>query len=204
MNGTHYEIDGATYPRVTSILTVLNKPGIAKWYGRVGLEEAERIAETSRTLGTAIHEACRAYVEDGAIPDDSFILPWVMEYGRWYQANVATLIGSERLVVSRRWRYAGTADLVAILTDGTCAVLDLKTAKSVDATYRLQLAAYQQALAEEGIDCRRRVVVHLPSDRQGVCRTVEFGDDQHDFASFLSALDLWRWHEEHRDDWRKH
>lgn len=199
----HYDIDGISYPRVTSIIAILDKPGLARWYGRVGIEEAERISRASRELGSRVHAACEALTTSGELTADPLLSPWVDAYNAWLTRHVRTVLSTERLLCSRRFGYAGTADLVAEMDDGTIAVLDLKTSKSLDASYRLQLAAYQGALGEEGIPCLRRIVVHLPSSQSGVCRAVEYDDSAGDFAAFLGALWLYNWHQLHRDDWRK-
>lgn len=202
MNGTHYTISGIDYPRVTSIINILAKPALARWYGRVGLEEADRISKASRDLGTRVHSACEAITTTGELPTDPSLAPWAESYSAWLARHVQAVVSTERLLHSARFGYAGTADLVATMSDGTLAVLDLKTSKSLDCSYRLQLAAYQAALCEEGAPCLRRIVVHLPSSSPGVCRAVEYDDAPADFAAFLAALNLWRWHEAHKDDWR--
>lgn len=198
----HYTINGIDYPRVTSIINILAKPALARWMGRVGLEEADRIAKASRDLGTRVHAACEAVTTTGELPADRTLAPWAEAYRAWLNRHVHTVVSTERLIHSARYLYAGTADLVAVMDDGTLAVLDLKTSKSLDCSYRLQLAAYQAALCEAGEPCLRRIVLHLPASSPGVLRAVEYHDTAADFAAFLAALQLWIWHEQHKDDWR--
>ena len=102
MTGRHYKIDGERYPSVTTILAMLEKSGLAQWRGAVGNAEADRISREATDYGTAIH-ALVEQVNRGnrgpfGEPDDTFVQPYV----RWFDENVSTVIGAEKLLVSRR------------------------------------------------------------------------------------------------------
>jgi hypothetical protein len=188
----YYTIDGQQFPRVSTVLGIINKPFLATWRGKVGNQEADRVARVATDWGTRVHAACAQLCGGPAVDEDPELWPTVNAFGDWLTANVRDVVACERLVVSRQRHYAGTCDLLATLTDGSLAVVDLKTSKQLSPEYALQLAAYRLALREEGRDVTRRLVVWLPKAEPGVVRTQDYPDHARDEHTFLAALVLWR------------
>lgn len=209
--GAYYVGDGERFVRVTSVCAVLNKPHLAIWRGKVGNAEADRIAAEAAAFGTRVHEAAYAYLAQRdtldaaewleAQPDD--VRPFLAALTGWLAANVAAVVGAERLLISRRYGFAGTTDLVCSLTDGDLAIVDWKTSKAFpreaskpDPSWRIQTAAYQAALEEQdGLHAPRRLVVQVPSDNPGALHVHEFPRESiaADWLSFKAALHLYRW-----------
>lgn len=200
MTGRHYKVDGERYPSVTTVLTILEKSGLAKWRGSVGNAEADRIGKEAADYGTAIH----ALVEQINLgnrgpfgePDDTVVKAYI----DWYDENVAAVLGAERLCISRQLKYAGTADGVVMLKGDTDAtVIDLKTSKTDlgQREWALQLAAYALALEEDGITCRRRIILRMPKANPGALHVLEIpvADLERDQRAFVNVLKIWRWHE---------
>lgn len=201
VTGRFYKVDGERYPSVTTILGILEKSGLAKWRGSVGNQEADRISKEAADHGTAIH----ALVEQINLgnrgpfgePDDTVVKAYI----EWYDKNISHVLGAERLVASRRFKYAGTADGVIVLNgDRDATVIDLKTSKTDlgQREWALQLAAYALALEEEDIYCRRRIILRMPKATPGVLHVLEIpeADLERDQRAFLNVLKIWRWHEE--------
>lgn len=202
MNGTHYVIDGLEYPRITTIISVLRKPGLERWRGKVGNDAADKRSHESTEFGTRLHEACHLVNLGELVDCDADLDQHVSAYADWFAASVAAVIGAERQVVSRRHRFAGTADLIAEMRDGSRAVIDLKTSASCGHDYRLQLSAYQLALEEDGIQAERRLIVRLPRQEPGALYVHEFDRCDEDREAFMACLALWQWDHAHKDDWR--
>jgi len=189
-----YLIDGALYPRVSSILAVINKPFLATWRGKVGNTEADRIAREATDLGTRVHAVCAAAL--GGPPcddDDPALRPYATAVQAWAARDVATVLACERVVISRRHRYAGTCDLLCRLQDGALALVDFKTSKQLDPVYGVQLAAYRRALWEEGLTPQRRLVLWLPKAQPGAWELATYPAHARDDRVWLAALALWRW-----------
>lgn len=212
MVSVYYEIDGERYPRVTAICAIMANMGLAYWRGRVGNAEADRVSREATGLGTRAHKAVELYAKRQTCgcaagcseqPCAEFfarmqadIRPLVQAYIEWHEEHVRAVIACEKLTVSRLHKYAGTVDLVAVLDDDPWpTVIDVKTSNSISETWGLQLAAYQLALDEEGIECGRRLIVQLPSKEPGVCHTHELEDADKDQRAFINALKLYRWKE---------
>jgi hypothetical protein len=203
MNGTHYEIGGQRYPRVSQILQTVAKPSLEAWRHKVGLAEAEKIGRAARDLGTRIHEASEHLDRDGVVPPEADLLPYLDAYCEWRQAAVAEVVEIERVVWSATLKYAGTLDRVYRMRDGRLLLGDLKSGKTVDGLTRCQLSAYSLALAETaGIHVDGRLVVHLPSDRPGVCRAIEFDDDAGDALTWRALVRVYWWWAQHSADWK--
>lgn len=205
MTGRHYTVDGERYPSVTTVLTVLNKPGLALWRGRVGNVEADRISREATEHGTGIHRIVEQ-INLGNLRDcadvDEAARPFTAAYLRWFREHVEHVIAAERLIVSRRLQFAGTADLIAVLRGDTSpTVVDLKTSASDLGwpEWALQTAAYALGLVEEDIACKRRVIVRIPKATPGALHVHEIdpSDLERDQRAFVNALTLWRWHQKH-------
>lgn len=206
-----YLIDGITYPRVSSILGVIAKPGLDGWKKKVGFEEAERIAAESAFFGTLVHKGCERVALGEPARDvmrellgqgELTASQCVEAFGRWLREAVEEVLGVERMVWSERFEYAGTTDLLVLLKDGRAMVADIKTSKSLSETYRIQLEAYRLALEERGEWYDGRMVVWLPSSHPGACIEREYADDTGDRRAWRAALALYKWQAGCRDDWR--
>lgn len=199
-----YEINGQKYPRVSTILGVISKPGLVDWKMRVGIEEANRISREAADLGTAIHAACEAASKGGRLSDcPATYRPFVTAYCAWLATHADEVIATEYVVHHGRHRYAGTVDGIVQLRDGRRALLDLKTGRSLDATYRLQTAAYMDALTEMGEPIDVRMVLHLPSSENGRLYVMEYDEDEKDLRCWRACLRLWRWTSRRSQDFRR-
>jgi hypothetical protein len=133
---THqYTVDGRRVPHVTAVLNDLIPCFRADdWY-------LER--------GRAVH-ACAALIAEGkAFSNDPQIDGQVSACRRWFSDFKPTVIGVEIVVASRRYQYAGTADMCCSITGSTkLIVVDWKASISKSLPY--QLAAYSLAFREMG------------------------------------------------------
>lgn len=165
-----YKLDGEWVPGVTTILGVLDKPGLRKW---AASQVAEYVADNAeavtslrnlgrdlmvRTLkdipwqrrddaaarGTAFHEYAERILGGDEVDVPEGIIPLVESALRFMDEYEIRPILTETLVGSREHRYAGTADLFAESRIGT-AIFDWKSGKKVYPTTALQLIAYSRA-----------------------------------------------------------
>ncbi len=203
MAGRHYTVNGKRLPSVTTILTALANDGITAWKLKVGLAEAGRISKEATDYGTAVHELFERINRGNrgpfGEPDDTVIAPYV----QWYDENISAVLGAERLCVSERHGYAGTADGVVVLNGETNAtVIDLKTSKTPLGIleWRLQLAAYALALRDEGIACERRIILRMPRAEPGKLYVHELPQEylEVDQRAFLAVLRVYLWHADHK------
>jgi len=193
-----YEIEGKKYPRVTTILNIIHRPELERWRGELGNVEADRIRDYTAEIGTSLHNVCRVFNRDQSfeIPATSQIGRMFDTYRRWFEMVIDAVIETEQLVVSKKFGYAGTFDLLAVLKGDTIpSVIDLKTSKDFWPTMALQRAAYREALSEEGKEVARRLVVRIDKLETGKLEIKEYTQHARDFNAFLAALSLFRYFE---------
>jgi hypothetical protein len=144
-----YEVEGAWYPRVTSILSIKSKPALYAYYASMpSYKVATAATNRSAEEGTAVHTAVEAILR-GEKPEISpSIQPSVDAFLQFYGNNLINPLKIEERIISKRHRYAGTIDVLAEV-NGIVGVLDIKTSQAVYRDYGMQTAAYVQALSED-------------------------------------------------------
>jgi hypothetical protein len=158
------------YPSVTSILSVIAKPGLESWKssqaimaaltlpqleGEVTDDFAKRVVHDMKAQvkeaarrGTEIHKT----IEDYLIGKSVIISPQAKPAIQWINDNVNSVICAEKVLVNTVDEYAGTTDLICRLKSGKPAILDFKTRgnfkgekTTVYPESGLQLEAYRAA-----------------------------------------------------------
>jgi hypothetical protein len=207
----HYLIGGERVVRVSTVLGVINKPGLLHWYGKHGAEECRRLSKIATDFGTRFHAAMELHALGKPLMPwelDADIAPHVAAAQQWFDDNVLEVVGIERRVHSRAYGYAGTADLLARVRDVANELpvaCDWKTSKEVSPEYRLQLSAYLEAAGEDGVALYGRMVLQAPREQPGVFLPHVLPDSRHaiDYGAFLHALKLWRVVDEYEREARR-
>jgi hypothetical protein len=162
----YYQIDGLTLPSVSTVLKVIAKPNLVSWARRTTLEtvrellgeglsveaalslaevEPERVRDAAAQRGGLAHEAIACALMGKAYPSEWG--PWVKGALSFLANYGLRLVASEQMLASKRYKFAGTADLIARGGDGTLALVDWKTG-GIWPEAALQLGAYSIALEE--------------------------------------------------------
>lgn len=202
-----YQVEGALYPSVTTILAVVAKPNLAAWARRTTLaavremledgldidqaltlaaEEPERARDAAASRGTAIHEAIAAALAGGPYPPGAE--PYVRAALGFLRESGLSLVAHEAVILSRRYGFAGTCDVATAASDGGLVLVDWKTG-GIWPEAALQLGAYSLALEEmTGRPVTEAFVVGLRHDGYEA-RAVNLSAAR---DGFLGALALWR------------
>lgn len=199
-----YTVDGLPYPGVTSVIgTVIRKPGLERWIGKVGNAEAERIRKEAAAHGTLVH-ALAALVVQGvpsiALEDEGPTQEQIAAFTDWFAAYVSEVHAVELKVAHPTFRYAGTLDLlVRLIGDKRPTIVDIKTGSALYPEMRLQTAAYREAalplisdFCYQRRDCRRGCL-HIPREVTGPAQFHEHTKHVADFGAFVSALNIYHW-----------
>ena len=130
VRGDHYVIDGVDrpLPRVTSILKILDKPGLNFWKQKVLVETAladptlsvqEIIAATYKerdeagSKGLDVHKIIQALSKDEPVDEKAVSeIPQIQAYRKFQEAVPHRVLDSELVVYSEKLGYAGTLDAV--------------------------------------------------------------------------------------------
>jgi len=158
--------DGNSYPSITTILSLQEKPGIDKWKLQVGEKEAKRISKESMRIGTAVHQMAEFYLSNYIIKlkDEDKKIVDTFNRLRFLLGNINNIVGVEIPLFSDLLRVAGTTDCIAEY-NGKLSVIDFKTSRRpkkeewID-DYYMQTFAYKLMFEEmTGVEIKQIVIL---------------------------------------------
>ena len=194
-----YLINGKTVPSVTTIIDVLSKPGLDRWYGRLGLAEAEKQKNEAAEFGSTVHGLIEA-IYQGQDPEisDPRVKKAITNFKKWADHHIEEWVAFEKAIFHDELLYAGTVDAFAKLKGSNRLVLvDFKTSKKVRDEYYLQVAAYVRATRIED-DCvdleevKGAIILHLDHETL-TWEAVNAHIDEELFDVFKSCLTIYKW-----------
>lgn len=152
-----YEINGLWYPRVTSICSIIAKPGLERWLAnQPSFFVMQKRREKITGWGTLIHEIIEKILLDKKPRIQKDIRPSIEAFFDWLNNNKVKVVGTEKRVFSNQNVYAGTLDILAEV-NGQLGILDLKTSKDIWDDHFIQTAAYFNAYNEKS---RKKAKTH--------------------------------------------
>jgi len=161
-----YTINGNVYVRVTRVLGVIAKHGLAAWYAKVGKRKAKEIIEDRQALGTKVHKLFEIVLKDKKFDLDNYGNEIQDDVALFKKFKIDTKLRAQALeqkLWSNKYRFAGTCDYIGQYTScedylirGHAPVFkksglvigDWKTSKAIYKDYWLQLGAYAHAFYE--------------------------------------------------------
>lgn len=190
-----YPEEHLDFPRVTSILSVREKPELWAWRMRVGMEEAGRVAKEATDKGSAVHEAIERWFADLPFHLNEVEQPYFNGFLNWYNRYQPTECYIEQRLCDHTLGYIGRCDLIAKI-DGRWYVVDFKTSKQFSIDMGLQLSAYAWAIERLiGIRPEGRMIVRLTDKTKKGYQVREYEDE---LPTFLAHLDIANWLAEHK------
>lgn len=154
--GHIYRLDGKEIPSVTTIM----KPLSSVLYRGVDEELLNRAAQR----GTAVHNAIENYIKFGIEDIADEYRGYFEAFLKWYREKDVQPIATESIVYHKTLRYAGTADMPAIV-DGRIICVDFKTSASVNKMLTgIQLEAYAKAYESHGFGFDGKAILHLKAN----------------------------------------
>jgi hypothetical protein len=184
-----------SWPSVTTVLSVIAKQGLYRWYAKHGWDECERIKTEAGAIGTRVHDAIERLLKGETVEESGRVHSMLLTFEKWrYSANYQPL-ELERKVESKLHKFHGTLDSIGTMNDTDELVLtDWKSSSQIDTTYALQLAAYAWAYEEEtGKTITTGQIVRLDKkpDAKPQIEVKRFDNLPSYFPVFLSCLNLW-------------
>lgn len=167
-NGRFYEIEtGERFRSVTSILQDYNKNALDNWRKAVGEYKADRISTQARIRGSAVHSICEKYLLNDANYKHKTMPFNLSEFNKikpLLDSNVSEIYGIEHMMYSRKFKCAGTTDLIC-LWNNKPAIVDFKTSKyrkeeNKIEHYFIQTAVYSNMVKElYNINCEDIIIL---------------------------------------------
>lgn len=195
---TSYQIRGIKVPGVTTVLSVIHKPGVVSWQRRHGFYKADRLLKEAGEFGTAVHTAIENYINGQPLESVNPKVQLALKgFAEWSEANIKRWLCQEQAVWNDEFMYAGTLDGIAELFSGEIVVVDYKTSTSLHASYDLQVTAYMRANRIENElpefdSIETAIILHLDkSTGKWGARIADTSESTWDL--FQCALKLYKW-----------
>jgi len=157
---TTYKLaDGTVVPSVTTIINDSlgwNKQQLIAWARKLALAgtDPNKARDEAADIGAVAHYLIQCHLK-GTKPNTRQYSPAVVDkaencflaYLDWEKTHVQEIIAIEHQMVSEKYLYGGTADLVAVV-DGQLGIVDYKSSNGLWPEYKIQIAAYCHAYHE--------------------------------------------------------
>jgi len=149
-------------------------------------------------VGTQIHDWVEIFIKAKSrkewpeIPKDPQVYNGITAFLKWVDEYEVKFVSSEKIVYSKKYKYAGIMDAEAIIKKRLC-VIDFKSSRAIYPEMRFQVAAYQAAAEEEnGKEYPGNKWLMRFDKETGEFEAHEFAEQDKDFKAFLAALELKR------------
>lgn len=183
---THqYFHKGLEVPSVTQIISASNQGALDNI--------PTSILDNASERGTAVHQAIEFYNKYKFANISEDYKPYFEAYQDWYNKNSFSFIEvkSEVQVYHKVLNYAGTIDMLITDTMEEKTLVDIKTTNELNMKYvALQLSAYKEALASQGIKVRNMYVLWLKKD--GTYEYIGVPDKKNIFMYSLLLYNFWK------------
>lgn len=183
---THqYFYKGLEVPSVTQIISASNQGAL----DNIPIS----ILDNASERGTAVHQAIEFYNKYRFANISEEYETYFKAYQNWYKSNQFPYIEikSEVQVYHKVLNYAGTIDMLITDTMEEKILVDIKTTNELNMKYvSLQLSAYKEALASQGIKVKAMYVLWLKKD--GTYEYVEVPDKKNIFMYSLLLYNFWK------------
>lgn len=211
------------FPSVTSILQIINKPGLELWkleqclmaaltlpraeaetedgFAKRVVEDMKAQTKEAARKGTALHNAAERYLQRKPLYLDDAAAELFVPVRKWLDDEVEEVILVETVQVHQGEQYAGTIDLIAILKSYGPAIVDFKTSAREDIKpyqeWSLQLESYRQAYLDTypkaSLPALLSVIIASDEPRDVLPHQWPEEGTESRINAFKAAHDLWRW-----------
>ena len=162
------------------------------------IEEASKqhriFKKKAANIGTQIHEWVSAWIlgKKPPMPKNEKVVNGITAFLKFQKEKKVKLIESERLVYSKKYKFAGTLDAIGELGNKLL-LIDFKSSKAIYDEMILQTSGYQIAYEEEIKKIDGRMILKFgKEDGEFEVRTINPRDDDKDKKAFLACLSIKR------------
>ena len=97
---------------MSTVTGSLAKPGLERWFRKLGFQEADKQSKEARELGTEVAEMFEAYRKVRAKPRKKFLKTVLNEWLQWGEGWTGSILVPEAHLVNTVDKYHGSPDLV--------------------------------------------------------------------------------------------
>ena len=150
--------DGERLPGVTTVINELgwNKNMLIAWSRREALagNDPDKIKNEAAKPGTLTHSFIEGHIKGEKVDTSDFTenqielaKNYYFAFVEWEKAMKPKYLGTEIQLVSEKYRFGGTADMIGEI-GGELVLADWKTSKGIYPEMTIQIAAYKIAYEE--------------------------------------------------------
>ena len=150
--------DGERLPGVTTVINELgwNKNMLIAWSRREALagNDPDKIKNEAAKPGTLTHSFIEGHIKGERVDTSDFTENQIelaknsyFAFVEWERAMKPNYLGTEIQLVSEKYRFGGTADMIGEI-GGELVLADWKTSKGIYPEMTIQIAAYKIAYEE--------------------------------------------------------
>lgn len=147
--------------------------------------------DVAGAIGTQVHDWVEQFTQgkNPPLPPNAQIQNGINAFLEWVKNKKIKFLEAERIVYSKKYKYAGILDAIAQI-NGKLVLVDYKTGSGIYPEMILQTAGYQQAYEEEtGKKVTARIIAHFDKET-GNFEEKELLNHKEDIRGFLSACAL--------------
>lgn len=192
----YYNINGKDYVSVTTVLSVISKPGLLSWLKKLDKKESDKITEEATDIGKQTHKALEYVVKGKPVPKEllnDITKRAIEDFTLWCRTNGFKADAGELTVYSDCYGYAGTLDCKGKIGDEII-IIDFKTSKRIYKEAYLQISAYADAYCEmTGKFPTQLYIMRFSKTKKGKFEVIKLTEEERIkcFDLFVKALDLW-------------
>lgn len=151
-------------------------------------------------LGETLDADTRVYNGQTGFEEELTTEEWEMikSFVDWNEINKPVYLLSERTVLSKKYKFGGTLDIVAKIGDSSY-LIDLKTSKNIYPSHRIQISSYKHALMEENPNAKNLKLAVLQlgykankPKKDGTRTMFKFTEIEDQFKLFLYVYAIWK------------
>lgn len=194
--------EGIKVPGVTTITGQLDKPALIHWAWNLGKKGIDwrKFRDDKADIGTLAHDMVVCYLT-GKEPDTSDYTAnqinqaenCLLSFYEWEKGKNIDVILAEKPLVSDRFKYGGTPDIVAYV-DNVPTLIDIKTGKAIYPEMVYQLSAYETLLEEvKTIYVDNAIILRIGRDETEGFEVKSFSEESRivAFNLFSKLLDIY-------------
>jgi hypothetical protein len=152
-------------------------------------KEYRIIQQKAKDVGSEAHDWVHEWIVGNKpkIPEDPQVLNAVSSFLKFQKEHKAKWIETERVVYSKKYKYGGFLDAVAII-DGELVMPDFKSSNGFYPEQEIQVAGYDIAYTEEtGKKIKKHLILRFGKDT-GDFETKYINDIEKDRKAFIGLI----------------
>lgn len=184
------------YPRVTEVLKAYTS------YDKVPREILERASAS----GSSVHALCAGIAKGAWIPDSMIsadLTGYIDSFKKWVASYVEEFVVVEKRYADDDLRYTGQLDFVISSHDKELYLVDLKTSARPQATYPIQMGAYDNLLRKHQVKVKGAILVYLNKDGE-FPKINLISCMKEEFNIFISALTCYHYFNKGKNNGNKY